>query len=148
MTRSEVLNEVKKYFKIQELVCPDVYKRFGESAWRFLDTNLLHGLLLIRRDILKTPITVNNGSSFTQRGLRCNRCQLVRTKTTPYLSAHVLGKGIDFDAKGYTAAQSREKIKANIDLFPFPIRLEDGVNWVHFDVIDMENGQKLTLFTA
>lgn len=148
MTKKELVDEVKNYFKISELVCPDVYNKFGEGAWRFLDDRLLEALLIIRRDILQAPMTINNGHTFTQRGLRCNRCELVRKKNHPYLSAHVLGKGVDFDAKGFTAEQARKKIKENIDLFPFPIRLEEGCNWVHFDVIDSMNGKKLTTFSC
>nr|DAG74273.1 MAG TPA: hypothetical protein [Caudoviricetes sp.]DAG95715.1 MAG TPA: hypothetical protein [Crassvirales sp.] len=40
----------------------------------FLSTPLLHTLLVIRRDILQKPMTINNSSNYTQRGLRCNMC--------------------------------------------------------------------------
>lgn len=147
MTRQECISKLKTKFKIGELVCNEVAAKFGEGAWRFLDDKILQVLYLLRFEIFNAPITINNGKNFTQRGLRCNRCQLVRTKTTPYLSAHVLGKAFDMDVKGYTAEQARNKIKQNIAKFPFPIRLEAKVNWVHIDVIDMGNGAKLTLFS-
>ena len=70
----------------------------------------------------------------TQRGMRCNRCDMVKTKTTPYISAHILGKGGDFSVKGMTAEQARQKIKANAHLLPCPIRVEESVTWLHFDV--------------
>lgn len=139
-----IKTEIKKYFNIKELVCPDVYKKFGESAWMFIDDRLIETIYILRTEILKVPMVVNNGSTFTQRGLRCNRCQIVRGKTAPYLSAHVMGKAIDFDAKGMTAEQVRKTIKSNINLLPYPIRLEEGVNWVHIDVYD--GGSKLTTF--
>lgn len=75
----------------------------------------------------------------TQRGMRCNRCDMVKSKTTPYISAHILGKGGDFTVKGMTADQARQKIKANAHLLPCPIRIENGVNWVHFDVRPQDN---------
>lgn len=148
MTRSECITKLKEKFKISELVCNEVYARFGEGAWRFLDDKILQVLYILRFVIFNAPITINNGKNFTQRGLRCNRCQLVKSKSTPYLSAHVLGKAFDLDVKGYTAEQARQKIKSNISKFPFPIRMENKVNWVHIDVIDMDNGAKLTMFNG
>lgn len=142
-----IKTEIKKYFNIKELVCPDVYKKFGEGAWMFIDDRLIETIFILRTQILGVPMTINNWhakGSFSQRGLRCNRCQIVRGKTAPYLSAHVMGKAIDFDAKGMTAEQVRKTIKSNIDLLPYPIRLEEGVNWVHIDVYD--GGSKLTTF--
>jgi hypothetical protein len=50
--------------------------------------------------IFNEPITVNTwhkNGSFDERGLRCNLCELVKDKTTVYLSAHSLGKAIDFN---------------------------------------------------
>ena len=146
MTREECVSRLKTKFKISELVCADVYNRFGEGAWRFLDDRILQVLYILRFEIFDAPITINNGKNYTQRGLRCNRCQLVRSKSTPYLSAHVLGKAFDMDVKGYTADEARQKIKANLAKFPFPIRMESGVSWLHIDVIDMGSGAKLTMF--
>ena len=73
-----------KHFKIQELVCPEVYKKYGERAWMFIDPELIETLDIIREKILNKPMIVNNwasGGGYTQRGLRCNICQLVRDKT-------------------------------------------------------------------
>lgn len=113
----------------------------------FLDDRLIETLDIVRERILGVPVTVNNwrqGGSFSQRGLRCNCCQLVKSKIAPYLSAHVLGKAIDFDAKGMTANEVRAAIiKAQL-LLPYPVRLETGVSWVHLDVYD--GGSKVTLF--
>ena len=82
------------YFSIKELVCKHVYERYGESAVMFLDDKLIETLNVIREQILCAPMTVNNwhaGGNFTQRGLRCNICELVKSKTDAgslYLSAH------------------------------------------------------------
>lgn len=138
MNRTSIISEIKRYFKASELVCSHIYSRWGESSWQFLDTDYLHALLVIRMDILKSAMICNN-SSMTQRGMRCNRCDMVKSKTTPYISAHMLGKGGDFTVKGMTADQARQKIKANALLLPCPIRIENGVNWVHFDVRPQDN---------
>ena len=117
MTRSEVLSEIRFYFDIGELVCPHTLAKWGEKSWQFLDTDFLHALLVIRRDI------------------RCNRCSIVRGKSGVYLSAHCLGKAGDFTITGMTAEQARLKIKENADLLPCNIRVEEGVSWLHFDVL-------------
>ena len=138
MEREEILTEIRKYFNVKELVCPHTYEKWGEKSWQFLDTMYLWCLLVIRRDILKAPMTCNNGKDFTQRGLRCNCCQLVASKTRLamlYLSSHVLGKAGDFTVQGMTAEQARQKIAENAYLLPCNVRVEDKVTWLHFDVI-------------
>ena len=137
MTREDIINEVRKYFNIKELVCDHTYKKWGEKSWQFLDTDFLHALLIIRRDILQVPMTCNFATS-TQRGLRCNCCQLVQSKSKlgqNYLSAHILGKAGDFTVKGMTSEMARIVIKQHADMLPCNIRMEDGVTWLHFDVL-------------
>lgn len=134
MTRDEIISALKKYFSIGELVCDHTLRKFGERSWQFLDTDYLHALLVVRRDILKVPMTCNT-SSLKQRGLRCNRCDMVRSKMSVYLSAHVLGKAGDFIVSGMTAEQARQKIKANAALLPCNVRLEKDKSWLHMDVI-------------
>lgn len=134
MNRTEILSEIRKYFSIDELVCEHTFKAWGERAWQFLDSDFLHALLIIRRDILKKPMWCN-GSQKKQRGLRCNRCQRVREKTSVYLSSHCLGKAGDFTITGMTAEQAREAIKQKASLLPCNIRIEKAVSWLHFDVL-------------
>lgn len=133
-TREEILKGIKQYFDIDELVCDHVVAKWGVNSWQFLDTAYLHTLLVIRRDILQRPMWCN-GKNAHQRGLRCNRCDLVRTKNQPYLSAHVLGKAGDFTITGMTAEQARQKIRQCADQLPYPVRLERGVSWLHVDTL-------------
>ena len=146
INRNEIIQLVKKYFTIQELVCPHVYKQFGEDSWKFLSTELLHTIYMVRHVILKVPMYINGGN-YSQRGLRCNLCSLVKAKTKPYLSAHVTGNGIDFTCKEYTAEQIRQKIKENYDVLPYNIRLEENVSWCHIDVYDEGNNKRINTFT-
>ena len=101
---------IKNYFNIKELVCKHVYNKFGEMAWTFFDPRLLETICVIREKLGK-PITVNtwhSGGGLTQRGLRCNVCQLVAEKTRlekVYVSAHLQGTALDFDVKGMTALE-------------------------------------------
>ena len=72
-----------------------------------------------------------------QRGLRCNLCELVKTKKSIYLTSHGFGKALDLtcSAPTMTAEKMRELIKANASKLPCPIRIEKGVSWLHFDVL-------------
>ena len=134
MTRAEILTAIRPYFDIDELVCDHTFKRWGQQAWQFLDTDYLHCLLVIRRDIIKRPMWCN-GSQKKQRGLRCNRCDMVKSKSTVYLSSHILGKAGDFTITGLSAENARKLIKENAGLLPCNIRMEKGVGWLHFDVL-------------
>lgn len=134
MTREEILAAIRPYFDVDELVCPHALAKWGEASWQFLDTDYLYCLLIIRRDILRSPMWCN-GKGKTERGLRCNRCSIVRGKSGVYLSAHCLGKAGDFDVDGMTAEQARQAIKANANLLPCNIRIEKAVRWLHFDVL-------------
>lgn len=137
MNKTEVIKELKKYFDIKELVCPHTLQKFGEKSWQFLNAELLETLLALRKEVFNVPMTINNGSTFTQRGLRCNICQIPKDKTLQnkqYLSPHCLAQAFDCDVKGYTAEEARRKIMANQSMLPYPIRVERAVNWLHFDV--------------
>lgn len=134
MNRSSILSQIRQFFDVEELVCNHTYKKWLNASWQFLDTNYLHCLLIIRRDILKTPMTCNHDGA-RQRGLRCNLCEITKEKKELYLSAHLFGKAGDFTVKGMTAREARELIKKNAHLLPCSIRLEGGVSWLHFDVL-------------
>jgi hypothetical protein len=60
------------------------------------------------------------------------------------MSAHLSGKGVDFDVQGLVAEEVREWIIKYKTLWPYPIRLENGVSWVHLDVYDA--GENVYLF--
>ncbi|MFR9622366.1 MAG: hypothetical protein SNG97_06370 [Rikenellaceae bacterium] len=142
MERQQIITELKIFFGISELCCPHVTAKWGATAWQFLSTEFLHTLLIVRKNILKAPMMCNGGS-YTQRGLRCNCCSMVQGKTTPYLSAHVLGCGADFTVSGISAEAARELIKANQHLLPCEIRIEGGVTWLHIDTMHQDPATKV-----
>ena len=117
MTRKELIEALKGYFSIKELVSKQVYKKYGEDkCWCFLNPMMLETLLILRRDILKVPMVVNNwssGGTLEQRGLRSNKDPLVADKKDIYLSAHVLGSGIDFSSGKMSADKMRDFIEKN-----------------------------------
>lgn len=132
-------------FDIKELVCPDVYNRDGEAAWRYFRPVLIDFLDWFREEI-KRPVYVNNwkwGGDKTQRGYRCNLCNIVKSKEKLYVSAHMLGAGLDFNVEGMEPNEVREWLHNNIHrFFGFwhkykpKCRLESSrlaPTWVHID---------------
>jgi hypothetical protein len=150
MEREDIIRELKQYFEVGELVCDHILARFGEASWQFLDTDYLYCLLILRRDIIGLPMTSNTHRlGIHQRGMRCNQCDIVKDKANAYLSAHVLGKGGDFTIHGMTAEAARQRIKMLSAAFPCQVRVEGGVNWLHFDVIPQHGvKQKVYEFRA
>lgn len=134
MVRDEVITELKQYFSVNELVCDHTFQRHGERAWQFLQSSYLETLLVVRRDILGVAMTCNHTQA-KQRGLRCNMCDIVKSASRSYLSAHVLGCGGDFTVDGVSAAQARELIREHQELLPCAVRMERGVSWLHLDTL-------------
>jgi hypothetical protein len=139
-----------QFYQLQELVCKDIYDRFGDRAWQFLDDRAVVTLDWIRRTLGK-PVTVNNwydGGEFDQRGLRCILCPLVKDKCLKgelYASAHIFGRAFDFNVENMDSAEVSIWIAYNKDKLPYNLRIErDTVGWTHIDTLD--NGNKLTFF--
>ena len=157
MERKLLIQELKNYFDIRELVCSHTFEKFGEKSWQFFDREFLEVLLIVRRDILKVRMFINNyhytkqEPIYDERGFRCNLCPLCKAKTfkgSLYLSAHLNGAGLDFDAEGLTPAQVQEKIKVDVHLLPCKVRMEAGVSWNHLDIYDDPQAQKFSTFNA
>ena len=135
-----------KHFSLDELVCEHVYNHYGKTAWEFFDQRLLITLDVIRERLNK-PIYVNNWQihgDFDERGFRCLRCDLVKKAIEDnrmYVSPHMTGQGADFDVKGLDAEEVRQWLVAKQNLLPYSIRLEAGVNWVHLDTRDHNEGK-------
>lgn len=150
MERSEIIKELKQYFKIKELVCHHTYNRYGENSWKFLNTEILEILLVLRTKILKVPLICNSYSmNLTQRGLRCNLCELNKDKTNKNiisLSAHSTGKGLDITSSKMSAEEMRKEIEKKSYLLPYPVRIEKNVSWLHIDCYDDGTGEKITYF--
>jgi hypothetical protein len=154
MERDLIIKGLLMYFKPEELICPHCFKSHGAYGLTFLSTSVLADLLFIRSHILPSPILINNyhvSGSFSQRGLRCNLCPLVQSKSsqnTCYLSAHIFGCAFDFDCQGYSADEVRLLIIKNSSFLPYPLRLESSVSWVHFDTFNYFSSSQAIQFSA
>ena len=153
MDRKQLIQKLRETFDIRELVCEHVFKAFGEKAWQFFDQQALESLLILRTQVHKKAMTINTwkaGGPLSQRGLRCNICQICKDKTIAnelYMSAHANGAAFDYDVAGQTSEQSRQQVIQCAYMFTNRIRLEGNVTWVHFDVYDDPNSiQKVSIF--
>jgi hypothetical protein len=142
-----------EYFPSHELVCPHVYKKWGERALMFADKRLLDWLTWFR-DTLGKPVIINTygeGGHLTQRGYRCNLCQMVKDKTFAndmYLSAHTRFQAIDFNVPDMLDEEIRQWLDRHRGEMPCAIRIEKNtVGWVHVDVAT-DNFNKITYFNG
>jgi len=141
---------IPKHFSIDELACPHIYDKFGAVAWQFFDQRILITLDILR-DKFNKPIYINDWQvhgRFDERGFRCIQCSLVKKAIKEkrlYVSPHMTGQAADFDVRGLSAEEVRQWIIKNQNLLPYPIRLENGVSWVHLDTRDADKG-KVYLF--
>jgi hypothetical protein len=149
MNKKLLIDNLLVHFNIRELVCPHVHEIYGDESWMFLDEKILHTLLVLRNDIIKMPMTINNyhiRGPFTQRGLRCPFCQLVKDKVTAnqlYLSPHTMGQAYDFDVLTIKADRARQFIYMHSEELPYPIRMELNINWVHIDTFNNSKGVRI-----
>ena len=146
MNRETLIQQLKGYFDIKELVCPHVYQVYGELAWGFFREDYLETILFLRRHFGVKMYC--NYAGLTQRGVRCNMCDLVRNTIKPYLSGHVLWCAGDWTFEGYEAEEIRKQIKGISHLLPHPIRLERSVTWVHIDTLAYGRTGKITEFNG
>ena len=147
-----MIAELRSKCMIRELVCPHCISKYREAQlWSFLDIRLLATLYVLRLVIIKKEIVINNSTKYTQRGLRCNICELVLSKSlarSVYITAHSRGQAFDFHVPGMSAEEVRQLIIKDQEKLPYPIRIEKDVNWVHVDVcVNVEN-VKVQLFNG
>jgi len=153
MEDSKIVDKVKEYFCIEELVDKATFDKYGDKCWQFMCPRLLETLVILREGLGK-KMSINSwkyGGSQSQRGLRHNRSSMVATNNNIYLSAHMLGKAVDITVDGMEAEEARMWIKENEDLFPYKIRLEHKKNgvpitWLHMDVYSYEKNPKIYFF--
>jgi len=132
-----------KHFRIEELVDPVVYKRFGQRALMFFDSRLLVTADAVR-EYFDQPMIINNWKTrgnYSHRGFRRPNC-----KVGAGFSQHKFGRAIDFDIKGLTAEEVRIEILNNQKhpAFTHITTLERGVSWVHLD-IRMQDSDEIIL---
>jgi|ERR1035437_879313 hypothetical protein len=142
---------IQDYFELSEVFCPEVCKKYGDFAWQFFDIRLLIVMESIRMRLNK-PIYVNDYSvhgKLTQRGFRCVQCALMKKVYSDgilFTDPHSLGKAWDFDIEGLVAEEVRQYLISNKRIWPYSFRLEDNVSWVHLDILNSSDTDRVSLF--
>ena len=132
-----------KYFKIEELVSENARESCsGVYLWSLFDPNVLKCADYLREKF--GPATINNwswGGVFEQSGLRDRG-----TKHYNPRSQHSIGAALDIKFINHTAEEVRKQIKDMSDDFPFKIRIENGVNWLHIDTKPTKSKKQVYFF--
>ena len=137
-----------KFFKLQELVSPDVYQKYGDFAWRFFSNEIKQDIDTIREH--HGALTINNwcfGGNLRNCGYRSNLYE----NSKLYCSFHCQGKAFDLHSinnkKLYSDINilfTAGKLKA-IKRIESPLSTKYG--WVHVDECPT-NTTQLEVFTA
>jgi len=133
------------HFEAHEFVPPEVFDRWGErSMYLFMDVRVLITADQIR-DFFSAPVKANNWWWKRGRGLpevewlryRGYRPDTYYTGDPLNGSQHRFGRALDCDIYGVQASEARDIIVNHQSTFPFIKRIEDAVNWLHFDVANL-----------
>lgn len=122
--------KVSKNFSLQEFVSPLMFEQYGEKALWFIDPRIIESAQALR-DSLGVPLTINNwayGGDRYMSGLRTSDIKIYR----PF-SQHSFGRAVDIVSPEITAAEMRQHILSNQELYPHITTLEGHVSWLHMD---------------
>jgi hypothetical protein len=127
-----------KFFELYELVDPTTYSQLGQEAWGLFHLEALLALDDFRQ-FFGVPVLINNwhsGGEFQWRGYRTPE---EAAKLGAPNSQHRFGNAFDCDIQGISAEHARAAIIASKDdpLLRRIMRLEQGVSWVHFDLLSV-----------
>ena len=132
-----------KYFKIKELVCPELLKTVPESTlWMMFDDRLLMCADIIRE---KCGVVIINTATLTDCGVRD-----WTSKTGAKYSAHKFFRALDGHIQSIEkqyAGNKTEKTKAynkvREALMADPrldcLNFENNISWLHFDTYNRPN---------
>ena len=138
-----------KHFASHEYLPPWEYERYGDrGVYYFMDVRVLITADQVR-EFFGAPCTINNWWWKRKRnipedqwrqysGYRPDRYYENTVQTpghpVPSMSQHRFGRAVDMLITGVTATQARDIILNHQKYFPWICRIEDDVNWLHFDV--------------
>lgn len=121
-----------EFFRLEELVPPEVFEQRQDKAWELLDSRMLRTLDQLRDEF--GPIVINDwhaGGRFVESGFRVGN-----TSTGARLSQHKFGRGFDLKFKQNEPAAVAKFIQENRKSFPFLTTIEDPErtkSWLHID---------------
>lgn len=121
-----------KHFRLQELVGPEFYARWGERCWEWLQVPALRSLDALREKF--GSVTINNwadGGTLKESGLRD-----FSTSTGAGYSQHKFGGAYDCKFRSATPEEAGDYILAHPEQFPYITTIENPRitrTWLHVD---------------
>lgn len=128
-----------KYFKLYELLPKELY-RDENYGWDLFDERLLVIADEVR-EILGTPLICNTWKNGGVRRYSCARipaCKEYRRGSYHSIREDRRVMAIDLVSNDMSAENMRIMIKENASRLSYPIRIEEGVSWLHIDVAAKE----------
>ena len=125
-----------KYFKIHELVPKQMYYKYGENAWRYIDRGMIRDIDHLKEVFNNGTMTINN---YHWNGDR--QWSGIRTYESMYYSygsQHTYANAVDIVYSDYSSEEVRQYILSHQDEFDWISRLEEGVAWLHIDGANTE----------
>jgi len=122
---------IPKYFKIEEVMPPDLCNPSDPNQWFFFDDRIL-----ITADRLREhygPLVCNTWFYGGEHGLRGYRSW--PTKVGSQYSQHKFGRALDLIPIKVEAEEIRQDIIANPtrEMYEYITAIETGVSWLHID---------------
>lgn len=128
-----------RHFALQEFVGPDVYERFGDRAWQFLDPRMVKGIDEFREYIGRS-VWINTwhiGGDRSESGLRIPEYGYYST-----FSQHSFGRAVDHLVEGMEPAEVQNIWRSMAHTFGIG-GLELAPTWTH---ADWRMADKLVIF--
>ena len=142
---TEIEQKFRQYFKPYEIVSKYDFDFGTEDDIYALFTDEIKAVMVHIRESVGLPMIINNwknGGQFQFRGYRNASCSVGAKK-----SQHRDGNAFDFHFKGHTGEEGRNFIiQKAMQGLPYPIRIEEGVNWCHVDCKKVNNSHKINYF--
>lgn len=132
-----------KYFEIHELVPREMYEKYGDAAWRYVDVRLIQTIDKLKEHFNLGTMSINTygfGGNREWSGIRTPD-----SKWYSYGSQHSFGNAFDIVFSMYSAEEVRDYIINKQHEYSSIKGLELEVSWVHLDV---RNEDELVLFRA
>lgn len=137
-----------KHFKIEELL-PEELVTGTDKDWNLFDERLLKTADWIR-NTLGIPLVCNNWKAGGERsycGARTKASKQFKPGSFHSVRPDRKVMAMDVISDRMTGQEMRDHILENYQDLPFPIRIEENVSWLHFDVNAVE-GYKIYFFHA
>ena len=121
------------------IIKPHSYNINGKNGYSKTSYNIT-----INPETNETRINEDKSSVISYKGKvwcvnNSNTTLVTKRNNLISIQGNCFGKALDLVSSKMTAEEMRKKIIANKNKLPYPIRLEDGVTWLHFDVMCMAN---------